>query len=308
MPVIPQSDNPMTSILIFGASGMLGHALFSRMYASDHIEVHATVRNADRLARFFSAELLENIVDGVDADYFESVVKAVEVIKPDWVINCIGVIKQRSESKDLIAAISINALFPHRLALLCKDAGIRLIHVSTDCVFDGQKGNYIESDPATALDIYGRTKFLGELNYPHCLTLRTSIIGHELGTRYGLVEWLLSQSGKIKGFTRAKFSGLSTIEFAEVIINQILPDSNLHGLYHLSSTEISKHDLLGILCQQYGLAVDVVPSEDPVIDRTLNSQRFKKVTGYPAPTWHKMIERMHQDFINQDYYQERHSS
>jgi dTDP-4-dehydrorhamnose reductase len=298
----------MTSVLILGASGMLGHALFSRMYASGQIRVHATTRNADRLDRFFSAALLENLVDGVEAENFESAVRTVEAIKPDWVINCIGVIKQRAGSNDPITAISINALFPHRLAMLCKGTGTRLIHVSTDCVFDGQKGNYVESDPANALDLYGRTKFMGEPNDPHCLTLRTSIIGHELLTRQGLVEWFLSQTGRVKGYTRAIFSGFSTLELADIIINHVLENAALQGLYHLSSTAISKHDLLRIIARQYGLTTDIAPSRVPVIDRTLDSARFKKATGYLAPNWPEMIARMHQDFLAQDYYQERQSS
>lgn len=297
--------NNSNKILILGASGMLGHTLFSQLFLSDRYDVLATARKADTLAPYFRPEMLRNITSGIDADNFDSIVKVTGDFKPDCIINCIGIIKQLSASTEHIPALSINALFPHRLASLCKAAGARLIHISSDCVFDGIKGNYCEDDVSNASDLYGRTKFLGEPTYPDSVTLRTSIIGHELGTRYGLVEWFLSQTTEVNGFTRATFSGFPTITLADIIINHVLPDTDLHGLYHVSSDPICKYDLLGMIAHEYGIPTRIVPCNDFIANRALDSHRFRQATGYSVPTWEELIRHMHQDFITADHYQER---
>lgn len=288
---------------------MLGHTLFSRLFHSDRYEVRATARKTETLASFFSPEMLRTIAGGVDADNFDAIVKVMGEFKPDCVINCIGIIKQLSVSAEHIPALSVNSLFPHRLAMLCRAVGARLIHISSDCVFDGLNGNYLESDASNASDLYGRTKFLGEVaSYPHCVTLRTSIIGHELGTHYGLVEWFLSQSGKVNGFTKAIFSGFPTIELADIIINHVIPDRNLHGLYHVSSDPVSKYDLLAMIAERYGFSTEIIASDDFVADRSLNSQRFRHATCYIPPAWEQLVERMHTDFISAGHYRERHTT
>lgn len=297
---------PCTSVLILGASGMLGHTLFSRLFYSDRFEVWATARKAEVLARFFSPEMLKALVGGVDADNFDAIVKVVGEFKPDCIINCIGIIKQLAASTEHIPALSINSLFPHRLALLCRAVGARLIHISSDCVFDGMKGNYQESDISNASDLYGRTKYLGEVvTYPHCITLRTSIIGHELATRYGLVEWFLSQKEHVNGFTKAIFSGFPTTALADIIMNHVIPAQELRGLYHISSEPISKHDLLVMIARHYGVSVEITASDDFVADRSLDSQRFRQATGYVPPSWEQLIKDMHDDFISANHYRER---
>ena len=192
-------------ILILGATGMLGHTLFTQFFGKDDLDVYATARSAEGLSQWFGPELLANIRGGVDANNPDFIMRVLDNVKPDVVINCIGIIKQLPVSKDPIASISINSLFPHKLAAACSVTGARMIHISTDCVFSGDKGNYIESDRPDATDLYGRTKALGEVDYADCVTLRTSIIGHELKGKYGLVEWFLRQEGKVKGFTNAYF-------------------------------------------------------------------------------------------------------
>lgn len=298
-----------TSVLVLGASGMLGHTLFARLFHSDRYEVRATARKTEALARFFSPEMLRILDGGVDADNFDAIVKVVGEFKPDCVINCIGIIKQLSASAEHIPALSVNSLFPHRLAMLCKATGARLIHISSDCVFDGMKGNYVEADVSNASDLYGRTKFLGEVtSYPHCITLRTSIIGHELGTRFGLVEWFLSQSGIVNGFTKAIFSGFPTYELADIIMNHVIPDRGLHGLYHVSSDPVSKCDLLTIIAKRYGVSTGISASVDFVADRSLDSHRFRKTTGYVPPVWERLVEDMHTDFISAEHYRERRTT
>ncbi|MBV5340878.1 MAG: SDR family oxidoreductase [Deltaproteobacteria bacterium] len=299
-------NNNSNKILVLGASGMLGHTLFSQLFLSDRYDVRATARKAETLAHYFRPEMLQKIAGGVDADNFDSIVKVLGYFKPGCVINCIGIIKQLSASAEHIPALSVNSLFPHRLAMLCKAVGARLIHISSDCVFDGMKGNYVETDASNASDLYGRTKFLGEVeSYLHCVTLRTSIIGHELGTRFGLVEWFLSQTTEVNGFTRATFSGFPTIVLADIIINHVIPNMNLHGLYHISSDPICKSDLLAMIARQYCVPTRIVPCDDFIVDRSLNSQRFRQATGYSVPSWEELTRRMHQDFIAADHYQER---
>lgn len=299
----------MNSVLILGASGMLGHTLFARLFHSEHYHVRATARKADPLAHFFSSEMTKNITWGVDADNFDAIVKVMGDFKPDCVINCIGIIKQLAASAEHIPALSVNSLFPHRLAMLCKAVDARLIHISSDCVFDGLQGNYRETDASNASDLYGRTKFLGEVtSYPHCITLRTSIIGHELGTRFGLVEWFLSQTGRVNGFTKAIFSGFPTIKLAKIIMEHVMPNQDLHGLYHVASDPISKYDLLAAIARHYKIPIEITASDDFVADRSLDSHRFQQATGYIPPSWEQLVEYMHADFLSAEHYRERQTT
>ena len=178
--------------------------------------------------------------------------------------------------------------------MICRSAGARMIHISTDCVFDGKKGNYTENDSSTADDLYGRSKFLGEVAYPpHCLTLRTSIIGHELKGKLGLVEWFLAQEGKVRGFTHAIYSGFPTIEFARIITDYILPRPELTGVYHVSSDPVSKYDLLNLVAKKYGKKIEIEPYDDFRQDRSLDSSLFRRLTGYMPPSWPELVDQMH---------------
>ena len=213
-------------------------------------------------------------------------------MKPDIASNCIGVVKQLAEAKNPLYAVPLNTMLPHRLASLCQIVGARLIHISTDCVFSGAKGNYLETDFPDADDLYGRSKLLGEVDYPHTVTLRTSIIGHEMAGRRSLLNWFLSQSGSVKGFTRAVFSGLPTIELSRVVRDYVLPRPELHGLYHVAAKPINKYDLLSLIAKVYGKEINIVPDKDFVIDRSLNADKFQKATGYMPPEWPDLIAAM----------------
>jgi dTDP-4-dehydrorhamnose reductase len=184
-------------------------------------------------------------------------------------------------------------MLPHRRARLCALAGARLVHVSTDCVFSGGRGNYAESDAADALDLYGRSKHMGEVDYPNAITLRTSIIGHELDSRHGLLEWFLAQSGQCKGFTRAVFSGLPTVELARVVRDFVLQQPALRGVYHVSAAPIDKYTLLKLVARVYGKSIDIVADDQLAIDRSLNSSRFSQASGYQAPPWETLVQAMH---------------
>jgi len=283
-------------ILILGATGMLGHTLFSRLSDRHDMDVYATVRSLDGLSRWFSPVLLSKIQPGVDADNADSIRSVLTGLRPDVVINCIGIIKQLPEAQDPVVAIAINALLPHRLARACKEVGARMIHISTDCVFSGKKGNYTESDFADADDLYGRTKYLGEVDYPHCVTLRTSIIGHELKGKHGLIDWFLSQEGNARGFTRAIYTGFPTVEMAKIIADHVIPDGNLHGLFHVSSARISKYDLLRLVAERYGKKISIDRYDGFQCDRSLDSARFRTVTGYDPPSWPELVDKMYLDF------------
>ena len=280
------------TVLVLGASGMLGHAALRLFAESPGHAVWGTVRGHAAPAAL-PAALHERIVTGVDVENPDSLARAFAVTRPDVVINAVGLVKQLAVADDPLQAIPINALLPHRLARLCEVAGARLVHVSTDCVFTGTRGNYREDYPADAQDLYGRSKHLGEVDAPHAITLRTSIIGHELGAAHGLVGWFLAQSGTVKGFTRAVFSGLPTVELARVIRDHVLPRPELRGLWHVSAAPISKHDLLRLVAEVYGRATTIVPDERLVINRSLDSARFRRATGYEPPAWPELVARMH---------------
>ncbi|MEW6172564.1 MAG: SDR family oxidoreductase [Bacillota bacterium] len=293
-----------TKILILGITGMLGHALFARLSKCRDFDVFGTARDTSALSKWFSPELLGKTRGNVNADNIDTITRTIADIRPDIVINAIGIIKQAPAAQDPLKAIAVNALLPHRIALLCKAAGARLIHISTDCVFSGGKGRYIEDDIADAVDLYGRTKLLGEVVYPHCITLRTSIIGHELKGKHGLVEWFLAQEGEVRGFSRVMFSGLPTVELARVIADYVIPDGGLNGLYQVSSHPISKYDLLRLVADRYRKTIVIEPEASPSRDRTLDSTLFRRSTGYTPPEWPELVDAMYCDYATAPYYRQ----
>lgn len=278
-------------VLVLGASGMLGNAMFRVLSQGAGLEVFGTARSGS-VRRFFASEAGQRIIAGVDVENQDSLARVFAELKPQVVVNCIGLIKQLADADDPLQALPINAMLPHRLARLCELGGARLVHVSTDCVFTGTKGNYRESDLSDATDLYGKSKFLGEVAYPSTITLRTSIIGHEMSSAHGLVGWFLAQEGRVKGYTRAIFSGLPTVELARVVRDVVLPRTDLSGLYHVASSPIAKYDLLKLVAQVYGKAIEIVPDDAVLIDRSLNADRFKEASGYVAPPWPELVKAM----------------
>lgn len=279
-------------VLVLGASGMLGNAMVRVLSEKKDWQIYGTVRS-DSARRFFSADIANRLISGIDVEQHDSLMQAFIRVRPDVVINCVGLIKQLADAEDPLQAIPINALLPHRLARLCELSGARLVHMSTDCVFAGDKGGYRESDPSDAKDLYGRSKFLGEVDYPHAVTLRTSIIGHELQSAHGLVGWFLSQQERCKGFTRAIFSGLPTVVLAQIIRDVVIPRGDLSGVYHVAAQPISKYDLLKLIADVYGKSIEIVPDDRLVIDRSLNADRFREATDYVAPNWRSLIKSMY---------------
>ncbi|MEM7046713.1 MAG: SDR family oxidoreductase [Pseudomonadota bacterium] len=279
-------------ILVLGASGMVGNAMMRVLSEETGWWVGGTVRNAES-KQYFPPQLRQRLKEGSDVKNLDALVNVFDEMQPDVVINCVGLIKQRREAKDPLTSILINALVPHRLAGLCKLSGARLIHISTDCVFSGERGNYTEKDNPDAGDLYGKTKILGEVLYPHTVTVRTSLIGEELNTQYQLLAWFLAQSEKCKGYTRAVFSGLPTVVFAQVIRDKVIPNVDLSGLFHITANPINKHDLLQLIAKVYGKQIDIIPDEQLVVDRSLDGSLFHQVTGFTAPDWESLIKTMH---------------
>ncbi len=281
----------MAKVLILGATGMLGHKLMQIL--SQRFSVTGTVRSSALTYKDHPILCGMSLVSDVQAENFDSIVGAVAQVHPDVIVNCIGIIKQHPNAKDPLHSIAINALFPHRLGSLCQASGTRLIHISTDCVFSGKKGNYSENDLPDSEDLYGRTKLLGEVANPGCLTIRTSIIGREIQGRLGLIEWFLSQKGKsVRGFDGAKYTGFTTQALAEIISDVIKNCPDLHGVWHISSNPISKYDLLGIVNRELGMGITIEKENAFFCDRSLNSTRFREATGYEPPSWEEMIHHM----------------
>ncbi|MFF5177985.1 dTDP-4-dehydrorhamnose reductase family protein [Micromonospora sp. NPDC000316] len=280
-------------VLILGATGMLGHTLLRELSEAAELEVHGCARSTAVPQAMFPSHLAQQITPGIDVTEPGSLRRILTGLNPHVVVNCVGVIKQRPDAEDALNTIAVNALFPHVLARECEAQGARLVQVSTDCVFSGKHGDYREEDVPDPYDLYGRAKLLGETSRAPALTLRTSIIGHELASSRSLVDWFLTQRGTVNGYTKAIYSGLTTVEFASMLRTVVLPRQDLTGLYHVASTPISKYELLQIVADVYGWSGQLEPSEQVRCDRSLSAQAFRKRTGYQAPAWRDMIVEMH---------------
>lgn len=276
-------------ILILGGDGMLGHQLWKEFSELAQFETRVTLRSD--FSRYESYQIFNQSrsYPSLDVRSLDRLLEVFTDFRPDVVINAVGIIKQRAISKDAIVSLEINSLLPHRLALLCDAFQARLIHPSTDCVFSGRRGMYTELDEPDALDLYGRSKLLGEVTQSNALTLRTSIIGLELDRKASLLEWFLNVPSPVRGFKKAMYNGLTTLELSRLIRRLIIEFPNLGGLYQVSSQPISKFDLLTIIKSSFSKATVIEPDETFVIDRTLDSSRFREATGYIAPTWQEMI-------------------
>lgn len=286
-------DNHNQVILIFGANGMIGHALFSRLSLDNNLKVYGTVRNPEILGKF-PPTLHSKLISGIDISKLSNVANLIKKIKPSVIINAIGMVKQLPGAHDLSLSFVINSLWPHQLVGLAELSSSHVIQLSSDCVFSGNKGMYLETNIPDPQDIYGQTKWLGELYEPNTLTIRTSTIGHELASGHGLLEWFLAQTGSVTGYSEAVYSGISTFELAKVIKEYIIPNIlDLSGILHISSKPITKYDLLRLIATKYSKRVTINKTKTPVIDRSLDSHKFSTLTGYQVPEWDQMVEEMH---------------
>ena len=294
-------------VLILGGQGMLGHKLFEVLEPGH--DVYATFRSAQGPWQDFPMyrNRREQALGDVDALRFDSVVDAVAQVRPELLINCIGVIKQLDEEVGKATLIAVNALFPHRLYQLCRASGARLLQISTDCVFSGSQGNYDEDDRPDPIDAYGHTKLLGEIDKPGALTIRTSLIGRDFIKDAGLLEWFLSnRGGTVRGYARAIFSGFTTGAFSEIVGKLIADHPRLSGIYHVASEPISKLALLQEVRDRADLDIEIVPDTQLHCDRSLNADRFLKETAYPVPTWTEMIDALCDELAIYDQWRAKH--
>lgn len=271
---------------------MLGNAIFRVLTENRTLEVFGTVRS-ESVQQNLNISYSKNLLTGVNVEQQDSLIKTFRYVQPNVVINCIGLIKQLSCANDPLKVIPINSLLPHQLARLCELNNTRFIHMSTDCVFNGDKGDYVESDCPDAKDLYGMSKYLGEVSSPNTITIRTSIIGHELQSKHGLVDWFLAQKISCRGYRKAIFSGFPTIILAKIIADIIIPNEELHGIYHVAAKPINKFDLLNLIARTYGKVIEIIPDDSLVIDRSLNAGKFQTATGFISPDWPELIQMMY---------------
>jgi dTDP-4-dehydrorhamnose reductase len=278
--------------LILGGAGMLGHKMFQTFSERYPETTWCTVREeaGDPLLERVDLFRSDRVVRGVDAMRIDALEGLVGELRPDAVINCIGVIKQRGAAKEAIPSITVNSLLPHGRGAAAARHGGRLVHFSTDCVFSGRKGDYRESDAPDAEDLYGRSKLLGEASDENALTLRTSIIGRELRTHRSLLDWFLSQAGgRVSGYRRVWWSGVTTNHLSELVASFLERHPDLSGVYQLAGRKINKYDLLLALREAYGVEVEVVPDDQAVLDRSLVGERLREATGYEPPAWDALL-------------------
>ncbi len=281
-------------ILILGGTGMLGHKLLQVL--QNKADLATIIRSGNNSFDKLEFKKKCRIFEGIDVRNFSQVESVLENFKPEFVINAVGVIKQSGDLKNELLTLDVNSIFPRKLAQTTDKYGFKLISISTDCVFNGQKGKYSENDLSDADDLYGKSKFLGEVAENNCLTIRTSIIGRELETRHGLIEWFLNNNDKtINGFKNAIFSGFPTITLSEIILEIIEKYPDLRGLYHISSNPISKYELLKLVKNEFNPDVEINPFEDFYLDRSLDSTRFRTLTGFQPDEWDVMIKKMADD-------------
>lgn len=281
-------------VLILGGAGMLGHQVFLKLKSEfGQANVACTLRKKkehyDRFELFKDAIVFDNL----DVLNLTDILSTLEKFKPQYIINCIGLTLRKQELADMEKCIQVNSMLPHRLAKWGESNNCRIIHFSTDCVFDGKKGNYTEKDIPTAQDLYGESKFLGEVLYPNALTLRLSIVGREIEGKTELVEWFLSQQAKtVKGFSQALYSGLTTNFVAHEVARILKQFPGLSGVYHVASEKISKYELLKLLNQLYACGIEIQETSDYSVDKTLNCDSYSKATGFKRPDWLAMLRTM----------------
>lgn len=279
-------------ICILGASGMLGHKLWKSL--SVHFpNAYATIRGCrDDYKKFNLFKNDDQVIEKIDALNFPDFEKVLDKIKPEIILNCIGITKRREEINNLAVSITLNALFPHQLAAWGAKNNAKVVNFSTDCVFDGKIGHYTEESMTSAGDTYGKTKAIGELKEGNTLTLRSSFIGTELLPGSELLEWFLAQSGIVRGYRNTSYSGFTTLELCRIVEKLLIDFPQARGLYNISSEPISKFDLLMLIKKKMNLDIEIIPDDNFFCDRSLDSSKFRKEFSYTPPTWEKMIDEL----------------
>ena len=284
-------------IVILGASGMIGHQLWRRLNAKYPDCVWGTVRKAKEHYEQFKFFNMKRLIGNIEASDFEKVKEVLNTVKPDIVLNCIGLTLRKKEMENVFLCLEVNGMLPHRIDSWAKENNSKLIHFSTDCVFDGKIGSYSEFSAPSARDLYGQTKYLGEVKHSEsCLTIRVPVIGREIEGKTELIEWFLSQkNSKAKGFASVYYSGITTIRLAYEIITIIEKYPKLSGIIQISTNKISKYNLLLLLDKYFDTNVELEVDNTIKSDKSLNADKYKQLTDFKAPSWEAMIKELAED-------------
>lgn len=281
-----------TKVLVLGASGLLGHAVLGELARASSLQAVGTIRTEAQRS-LFPESLARRLVVMPNVESDEMLARLFAAERPQVVVNCVALGKEELAQAVPLRVFAMFSALPRRLSQLCARAGARFIQISSDGVFSGTRGGYTEEAIPDATDLYGVAKYLGEVDAPHAVTLRTSMIGHELAGKTGLLEWFLAQEGQCRCYTRAIFSGLPAVVIGELIRDQIIPRPDMSGIYHLAADPISKYDLLGLVAAAYGKTITILPDDKIVIDRSLSADKFRRITGYKPPSWKQLIQTMY---------------
>ena len=275
-------------ILVIGASGLIGNAIFHECLNFKY-DVYGTIKRKNK--KYFFKKNSNKIFSNIRIENDKEIVKIIKKIKPNIVINCAAVVKKYIDLYSIKKIFEINSKFPKKLEHLTSMYNFKLIHISTDCVFDGKHGNYSEDDIPNPQDIYGLSKYFGEVKSDNCLTIRTSVIGPELKKSQGLYEWFMKQNGKIKGYKKFIFSGLTSFELSKIIISN-LSNFKLGSIVHISSKPINKFELLKKFKKTFSKKDLVIKECNKIkINRSLISN-FQKKNNIKISSWNKMLSDM----------------
>ena len=293
-------------ILILGGNGMIGHKIF-QVLNEDFKNTWVLIRKKKRdlpYVNFFNS----NIIEGFELEDDKTLFSFLDNFNPDIIINAVGITIRRGVNKKISKSIFINSLLPNLLEdWVDRMPNKRLIHLSTDCVFNGELGSYNEESIPNATDIYGRTKILGEVKGSNTITLRSSMIGRELENFTELFEWVISQKGsRIKGFNNAIYSGITTIRMARYIKLIIMNFPKLSGLFNVSSEPISKYNLIKLLNKNFDLNLTIEIENSYKTNKVLDSGKFFNLISLSPPTWEDLIIELKDDsIINQKFYKNK---
>ncbi len=286
-------------LLLLGAEGMLGHVCLIKL--SEKFQVLATTKNKRNII-FDNLNFLNDsvILENVDLTNFEKIEKIIKKFKPKYLVNCAGVINKKISNYSKANSIKINSLLPHILSNLSELYKFRFLHISTDCVFDGSKGDYYEYDKKNAVDFYGQTKSIGEeFSNKRSIILRTSIIGHEIKSKLGMMEWFLNSKKKVEGYAAFRYSGITTLEIQRFII-YFLNQKKMSGLYNLASTTITKYKLLKIINNVYNKKIIILKNRYVKKNMVLKSNKLKLSNKNKPQSWQKQIEDL-KKFYEKNY-------
>ncbi|RRJ88486.1 dTDP-4-dehydrorhamnose reductase family protein [Flavobacterium macacae] len=267
----------MKKILVIGIKGMAGHVIYNYLHKNENYDVFGIARNIGENKKKFSLDVSDTV----------KLKKIITDNQFDFVINCIGILNKDAEDHPS-KAIWFNSYFPHFLEEITKESETKVIHISTDCVFNGKKGQYREDDFKDGDGFYAQSKALGEIRNNKDITIRTSIIGPELNKNgIGLFDWFMNQSGEVNGYTSAFWSGVTTFELAKAI--EYVIENPLSGLVHLTNgTAINKYDLITIFKEIWNKDnIKIKPYTGKVVDKSLVKS---EVLNYKVPSYKKMLE------------------